>query len=65
MLLGPWLCHEGRGLEHARDALDALCQTVYLFTGVVEAEGGAHGAEDAQVVDEWLGAVVAGAHGDT
>ena len=54
----------GRGLEHARDALDALCQTVYLFTGVVEAEGGAHGAEDAQVVDEGLGAVVAGAHGD-
>ena len=51
-------------LEHADYALESVGEGIDLFAGVIEGEGGADGAADAEAVHQGLRAVVAGAHGN-
>ena len=56
--------HTGRGLEHLLDAEDGGDKGIYLLAGVVEGEGGAAGALDAEAAHEGFGTMVAGTDGD-
>ena len=50
--------------EHLPDAVEACYQGIYLFLRVIQGEGGADGAGDAETVHQGLRTVMTGADGD-